>query len=219
MATKRLHFIYKKVGKLVPVNKNNQPISGADTPTYTTDPKNPTKVLNPTVPSIDDWQPKDKRPGDSVVPTNPGKDTPVVYVKKRQKPVMPFIPEQPKNPVVPNDSEQPRTPNQPDNSKQPTIPTTPDQPNDSIVPNDSKHLATSTPRKQSISPVPGNSTQRATVSNSVTAERSAAADSEKETALPQTGNDNNQAKAAMGLGLTSLSTIMAMFGLKKRRHN
>ena len=171
------------------------------------------------MPSIDSVQPKDKRPGDSVVPTNPGKDTPVIYVEKRQKPVMPFIPERPKNPVVPNDSEQPRTPNQPDNSKQPTIPTTPDQPNDSIVPNDSKHLATSTPRKQSISPVPGNSTQRATVSNSVTAERSAAADSEKETALPQTGNDNNQAKAAMGLGLTSLSTIMAMFGLKKRRHN
>lgn len=112
------------------------------------------------------------------MPTNPGKDTPVVYVKKRQKPVMPVIPEQPKNPVVPNDSEQPRTPNQPDNS-----------------------------------------TQRATVSNSVTAERSAAADSEKESTLPQTGNDNNQAKAAMGLGLTSLSTIMAMFGLKKRRHN
>ncbi|CAM3160799.1 MucBP domain-containing protein [Limosilactobacillus mucosae] len=210
---------YAPNGKLIPVDPNGKPIPGADTPTYTTDPNDPTKVLNPTVPSIDGWRPKDKRPGDSVVPTNPGKDTPVVYVKKRQKPVIPVTPEQPKNPAVPNNSEQPRTPNQSDNSKQPTIPTAPDQPNDSIVPNDSKHLATSTPRDQSISPVPGNSTQRATVSNSVTAERSAAADSEKETALPQTGNDNNQAKAAMGLGLTSLSTIMAMFGLKKRRHN
>ena len=207
MATKRLHFIYKKVGKLVPVNKNNQPIPGANTPTYTTDPSDPTKVLNPTVPNIDGWQPKDKQPGDSITPNDPGKDTPVIYVEKSQKPVMPVIPEQP------------RTPNQPDNSKQPTIPTTPDQTNDSIVPNDSKHLATSTPREQSISPVPGNSTQRATVSNSVTAERSAAAVSEKETTLPQTGNDKNQAEAAMGLGLTSLSTIMAMLGLKKRRHN
>ena len=210
---------YAPNGKLIPVDPNGKPIPGADTPTYTTDPTDPTKVLNPTVPSIDGWRPKDKRPGDSVVPTNPGKDTPVVYVKKRQKPVMPVTPEQPKNPAVPNNSEQPRTPNQSDNSKQPTIPTAPDQPNDSIVPNDSKHLATSTPRDQSISPVPGNSTQRATVSNSVTAERSAAADSEKESTLPQTGNDNNQAKAAVGLGLTSLSTIMAMFGLKKRRHN
>lgn len=104
MATKRLHFIYKKVGKLVPVNKNNQPIPGADTPTYTTDPGDPTKVLNPTVPSIDSWQPKDKRPGDSVVPTNPGKDTPVIFVEKPQKPVMPVIPEQLKNPAVPNNS-------------------------------------------------------------------------------------------------------------------
>ena len=192
---------YAPNGKLIPVDPNGTPIPGANTPTYTTDPKDPTKVLNPTLPRIDGWQPKDKQPGDSITPNDPGKDTLVVYVKKRQKPVMPVVPEQP------------RTPNQPDNSKQPTIPTTPDQPNDSIVPNDSKHLATSTPRDQSISPVPGNFKQRATVSNSV------AAVSEKETTLPQTGNDKNQAEAAMGLGLTSLSTIMAMLGLKKRRHN
>lgn len=165
------------------------------------------------MPRIDGWQPKDKQPGDTITLKDPDKDTSVVYVKKRQKPVMPVIPEQLKNPAVPNNSEQPRTPNHPDNSKQPTIPTTPDQPNDSIMPNDSKHLATSTPRDQSISPVPGNFKQRATVSNSV------AAVSEKETTLPQTGNDKNQAEAAMGLGLTSLSTIMAMLGLKKRRHN
>lgn len=183
------------------MDPNSKPIPGANTPTYTTDPKDPTKVLNPTLPRIDGWQPKDKQPGDSITPNDPGKDTPVIYVEKPQKPVMPVIPEQP------------RTPNQPDNSKQPTIPTMPDQPTDSIVPNDSKHLATSTPRDQSISPVPGNFKQRATVSNSV------AAVSEKETTLPQTGNDKNQAEAAMGLGLTSLSTIMAMLGLKKRRHN
>ena len=192
---------YAPNGKLIPVDPNGTPIPGANTPTYTTDPTDPTKVLNPTVPSIDDWQPKDKQPGDSITPNDPGKDTPVIYVEKPQKPVMPVIPEQP------------RTSNQPDNSKQPTIPTTPDQPNDSIVPNDSKHLATSTSCDQSISPVPGNFKQRATVSNSV------AAVSEKETTLPQTGNDENQAKVAMGLGLTSLSTIMAMLGLKKRRHN
>ena len=131
---------------------------------------------------------------------------------------MPVIPEQPKNLAVPNNSEQPRTPNQPDNSKQPTIPTTPDQPNDSIVPNDSKHLATSTSRDQSISTMSSNSKQRATVNNSVPAERSDVADSENETTLSQTGNDKNQAEAAMGLGLTSLSTIMVMLGLKKRRH-
>lgn len=185
------------------MDPNSKPIPGANTPTYTTDPKDPTKVLNPTLPRIDGWQPKDKQPGDSITPNDPGKDTPVIYVEKPQKPVMPVIPEQP------------RTPNQPDNSKQPSKPTITDQPNDSIVLNNAKHLAALTPRDQSqdISAVPGDSKQRATVSNSV------AAVSEKETTLPQTGNDKNQAEAAMGLGLTSLSTIMAMLGLKKRRHN
>ena len=194
---------YAPNGKLIPVDPNGKPIPGANTPTYTTDPKDPTKVLNPTLPRIDGWQPKDKQPGDSITPNDPGKDTPVIYVEKPQKPVMPVIPEQP------------RTPNQPDNSKQPSKLTITDQPNDSIVPNNAKHLAALTPRDQSqdISAVPGDSKQRATVSNSV------AAVSEKETTLPQTGNDKNQAEAAMGLGLTSLSTIMAMLGLKKRRHN
>ena len=74
-------FIYKKVGKLIPVNKNNQPIPGADTPTYTTDPDDPTKVLNPTVPSIDGWKPKDNQPGDSITPNGPGEDTKVPYVQ------------------------------------------------------------------------------------------------------------------------------------------
>ncbi|MFR0560526.1 LPXTG cell wall anchor domain-containing protein [Limosilactobacillus mucosae] len=120
--------------------------------------------------------------------------------KISQKPVLPVILDHPKNLAVPNNPAQQGTPNQADNSKQPTIPTTPDQPNDSTI-------------------VPNDSTQRATVSNSVTAERSVAVGSEKEATLPQTGNDNNQAKAAMGLGLTSLGTMMAMFGLKKRRHN
>ena len=92
---------------------------------------------------------------------------------------MPVTPEQPKNLAVPNNSEQPRTPNQPDNSKQPTIPTTPDQPMIRLCQTIQKHLATSTSRDQSISTMSSNSKQRATVNNSVTAERSAVADSEK----------------------------------------
>lgn len=120
--------------------------------------------------------------------------------KISQKPVLPVILDHPKNPAAPSNPAQPGMPNQP---------------------NDPKHLTASTSRdlSQDISTVPSNSTQRATVSNSVTAERSAAVGSEKEATLPQTGNDETQAKAAMGLGLTSLGTMMAMFGLKKRRHN
>ena len=43
-------FIYKKVGKLVPVDPDGKPIPGANTPIYKNDPNDPTKVLNPTVP-------------------------------------------------------------------------------------------------------------------------------------------------------------------------
>ena len=74
-------FTYKKVGKLIPVDENNQAIPGANTSTYKTDPTNPTKVLNPTVPSIDGWKPKDNQPGDSITPKDPTQDTPVPYVQ------------------------------------------------------------------------------------------------------------------------------------------
>ncbi|MDC2838382.1 YSIRK-type signal peptide-containing protein [Limosilactobacillus mucosae] len=72
---------YAPNGKLIPVDKNGTPIPGADTPTYTTDPNDPTKVLNPTVPSIDGWKPKDNQPGDSITPKGPGEDTKVPYVQ------------------------------------------------------------------------------------------------------------------------------------------
>ncbi|MFR0595157.1 mucin-binding protein [Limosilactobacillus mucosae] len=72
---------YAPNGKLIPVDENHTPIPGADTPTYTTDPNDPTKVLNPTVPSIDGWKPKDNQPGDSITPKDPGEDTEVPYVQ------------------------------------------------------------------------------------------------------------------------------------------
>ena len=72
---------YTPNGKLIPVDEDGTPIPGTDTPTYTTDPADPTKVLNPTVPSIDGWKPKDNQPGDSITPADPGKDTKVPYVQ------------------------------------------------------------------------------------------------------------------------------------------
>ena len=74
-------FIYKKVGKLIPVDPDGKPIPGADTPTYKNDPTDPTKVLNPTVPSIDGWKPKDNQPGDSITPKDPIQDTKVPYIQ------------------------------------------------------------------------------------------------------------------------------------------
>ncbi|MCS4488972.1 mucin-binding protein, partial [Streptococcus sciuri] len=70
---------YTAVGKLVPVDEDGQPITGAPTPNYSNNPDDPTKV-NPTpVPSLDGWEPVD--PSD-VTPDNPTTDTPVKYRHK-----------------------------------------------------------------------------------------------------------------------------------------
>ncbi|MCF0119119.1 MAG: LPXTG cell wall anchor domain-containing protein, partial [Limosilactobacillus mucosae] len=36
--------------------------------------------------------------------------------------------------------------------------------------------------------------------------------------LPQTGNDQNETAAAAGLGLAGLSSLLALFGTRKKRH-
>ena len=71
---------YSPNGKLVPVDPNGTPIPGVDTPTYPTDPNDPTKVVpNEPIPDVPGWNPVDPSP---VTPTNPGEDTPVPYAKK-----------------------------------------------------------------------------------------------------------------------------------------
>ncbi|WP_244660738.1 hypothetical protein, partial [Lactobacillus nasalidis] len=73
-------FTYKKVGKIIPVDENNTPIPGADTPTYENDPDDPTKVTpnepTPTVPGYSTDVP-------NVTPEDPTKDTPVVYTQNK----------------------------------------------------------------------------------------------------------------------------------------
>ena len=70
---------YSPNGKLVPGDPNGTPIPGADTPTYPTDPNDPTKVVpNEPIPDVPNWTPVDPSP---VTPADPGKDTPVPYTK------------------------------------------------------------------------------------------------------------------------------------------
>ena len=72
---------YSPNGKIVPVDPNNTPIPGADTPTYPTDPDDPTKVVpNEPIPEVPGWNPVDPSP---VTPEDPGKDTPVVYTQAK----------------------------------------------------------------------------------------------------------------------------------------
>ncbi|MFR0610597.1 mucin-binding protein, partial [Limosilactobacillus mucosae] len=72
---------YAPNGKLVPVDPNGTPIPGADTPTYPTDPNDPTKVVpNEPIPDVPNWTPVDPSP---VTPANPGEDTPVPYTQNQ----------------------------------------------------------------------------------------------------------------------------------------
>ncbi|MGS0679104.1 mucin-binding protein [Lactobacillus johnsonii] len=87
--------VYHKIGKIVPVDPNGNPIPNVPTPNYTNDPKDPTKVVpNEPVPAIPGKTP-DKT---TITPVDPTKDTPVVYKDNKvpttpntQKAVVNFI--------------------------------------------------------------------------------------------------------------------------------
>ena len=106
-------FIYKKLGRIIPVDPNGNPIPGADTPIYQNDPNDPTKVVpNEPTPIVPGYTPNTP----TVTPNDPTKDTPVTYIKN-QIPIVPKVPttpETPEQPQTPADSaESPVTPNIP----------------------------------------------------------------------------------------------------------
>ncbi|KRL85346.1 YSIRK signal domain/LPXTG anchor domain surface protein [Ligilactobacillus apodemi] len=76
--------VYKPLGHIVPVDKDGNEIPKAPTPQYNNDPNDPTKGTTTSVPDIPGYHPEVP----SVTPTDPGKDTPVVYVKD-EDPVKP----------------------------------------------------------------------------------------------------------------------------------
>ena len=68
--------VYKKVGKIIPVDPSGKPIPGVPTPSYPNDPTDPTKVTpNEPVPNIPGYTPEVP----TVTPEVPTNDTPVVY--------------------------------------------------------------------------------------------------------------------------------------------
>ncbi len=83
---------YNKIGKIVPVDPNGNPIPNVPTPQYRNDPNDPTKVIVTDTPDIPGMIPETR----SVTPGKPGVDTPVVYHKvetPEQKPEQPAQPE------------------------------------------------------------------------------------------------------------------------------
>ncbi|CUR38642.1 contains gram positive anchor domain [Limosilactobacillus reuteri subsp. porcinus] len=146
-------FIYKKIGKIVPVDENGTPIPGADTPIYQNDPNDPTEVVpNEPIPEVPGYTPVDPSP---ITPADPTEDTPVPYTKKEM-------------PTTPSEPAQPQTPASPAGQGQAT-PT------------------------------------------------SAKTEAAKAATLPQTGNDKNEATAAMGLGFAGIASMLALFGTRKKR--
>ncbi|MDD6407211.1 MAG: MucBP domain-containing protein [Lactobacillus equicursoris] len=107
-------FTYKKLGKIVPVDPNGNPIPGADTPTYKNDPDDPSKVV-PIEPTPD--LPGYKTDVPNVTPEDPTKDTPVVYTKNEMpsKPSdnskgAPSAPTGPTSPTLPSGKTAPASP-------------------------------------------------------------------------------------------------------------
>ncbi|WP_420835933.1 mucin-binding protein, partial [Limosilactobacillus equigenerosi] len=80
---------YTKLGKIIPNDENGQPIPKAPTPTYNNDPKDPTKGGETPVPNIPGYH--SEVPTVTPDPHNPGKDTPVKYVKDDAKATVTFI--------------------------------------------------------------------------------------------------------------------------------
>ena len=165
-------FIYKKIGKIIPVDENGTPIPGADTPIYQNDPNDPTKVVpNEPIPEVPGYTPVDPSP---ITPADPTEDTPVPYTKKE-------------------------TPTTPDTPSTPTTPTTPSTPTTPV-----------TPTEQPQTPAAPAGQGQATPTSVKTAAAKAAT-------LPQTGNDKNEATAAMGLGFAGIASMLALFGTHKKR--
>ena len=171
-------FIYKKIGKIIPVDPNGNPIPGADTPIYQNDPNDPTKVVpNEPIPEVPGYTPVDPSP---ITPADPTVDTPVPYTKKE-------------TPTTPN------TPSTPTTPTTPSTPTTPGEPTTPVTPTEQPQTPASPAGQGQAMPT------------------SAKAEAAKVATLPQTGNDKNEATAAMGLGFAGIASMLALFGTRKKR--
>ena len=216
--------VYHKIGKIIPVDPNHNPIPGADTPQYKNDLNDPTKVVpNEAVPTIDGYTPSQS----TVTPTDPTKDTEVVYTKKTT-PVTPTTPDN--NNDIPSPQPHPQTPDEPQEPQEPETPTTPETPDtdDTVKPhkedveepdtddtvrphaqNEIKHTTSVEPHAATPTPVTnvvknGKSTQTVKTDDKAT--------------LPQTGENNSEETSAAILGATAAGIgMIGLAGVKKRR--
>ncbi|MDE7039531.1 MAG: LPXTG cell wall anchor domain-containing protein, partial [Limosilactobacillus sp.] len=195
---------YTKVGNIVPVTPDGNPIPGVPEVPYTNDPNNPTKVIpNEPVPNIPGYIPEES----TVTPTRPIQDTPVVYTKPTPvTPTTPTTPSKPETPVTPKPT-QPVAP-----ELKPTLlggqkdvaKSTPVMPQ---AVSENNTVTTSNAEKKAVTPV--------VTSESVSNEESR----QGEDTLPQTGNSHNNMSEILGLAALGLTGILVGGATKRRRKN
>ena len=78
---------YTKFGKIIAVDEKGNPIPGVEAVAYTNDPNDPTKAAMTLVPEVKGYK-ADKT---GVTPSNPGKDTKVVYKVVNAEPAKPAV--------------------------------------------------------------------------------------------------------------------------------
>ena len=115
-APHEVQFIYKKLGSIIPVDENENPIG--DAIQFENNSKDPTKALPGKVPSISGYTPSyelvgDKKVpikvpisvGDKVVPTDPGENIKVVYTANAQTATITYIDDTNENKTLGSDKQ------------------------------------------------------------------------------------------------------------------
>ena len=199
---------YTPNGKIIPVDPSGKPIPNVPTPTYPTDPNDPTKVVpNEPVPNVPGMTPETP----TVTPADPTKDTPVVYNP---------IPNVPGPSVGPSDkTPTPVTPTpgktteekKPDENKDDKDVDEPDDDED-VVPTPRHHKkhnggesSTTRPRPTGYTPAPRGSSYLD-------------ANGKVHYKLPQTGESDSEEMAAVLGGAAATIGLIGLAGAKKRRH-
>ena len=221
---------YSPNGKIIPVDPSGKQIPNAPTPTYPTDPSDPTKVTpNEPVPNVPNMVPSQN----TVTPSDPGKDTLVIY-NNGNTPVNPDTPT-PQPEVPPTNPTTPTTPTTPDEPTNVTphaeTPSEPEQPSDDndtvkphagVVPTSEKRSTNTT---KTVAPHAQNGvriTKNGNIINSKGHTIGYVDDNGKvRETLPQTGDSAELAEAEAILG--GIAAGLGMIGLagskKRRREN
>ncbi len=94
---------YHPMGKIIPVDKNSNPIPGSETPIFNNDSNDPTKATTTDSPIIPGYH-LDNPDESSITPDDPGKDRKVVYVADTQNLVVQVFDKDSKTPDQPLDT-------------------------------------------------------------------------------------------------------------------